>query len=153
MPLDIEQVPTMRVGAVRHVGPYNQIGKAFERLGALAGPAGLFQAPNAAVLGVFHDDPRQTPPDKLRSSAAVVVADGTKLPDGLDEEVVPGGRFARYTHVGPYEGLPDAWSQFVTALGASGKRMREGPGLEVYRNDMNTTPKEQLRTDLYMPVE
>lgn len=153
MQIEVEQLSTMRVGAVRHVGPYQEIGKAFQQLGAIAGPAGLFQAPNAAVLGIYHDDPRQTPADQCRGAAAIVVADAVPLPDGLEEDAVPAGRYARATHIGSYEGLPAAWEEFTSSLGSSDLRPREGPGLEVYRNDMATTPPDQLRTDLYMPVE
>jgi AraC family transcriptional regulator len=153
MQIEIEQLPRMRVGAVRHVGPFNQIGKSFQQLGAIAGQAGLFQAPGALMMGIFHDDPRETLAEKLRSDAAIAVSDGTRLPEGLTEQVVPGGRYARYTHIGDYEGLPGAWTQFTALLGAGAYRMREAPGLEVYRNNPMNTPKEELRTDLYMPVE
>ncbi len=153
MAIEIEQLNTMRVGAVRHVGPYNQIGPKFQQLGAIAGQAGLFHSPGALMMGIFHDNPRETPVDKLRSDAAIAVSDDTRLPEGLTEQVVPGGRYARFTHIGDYEGLPGAWSQFSESLGSGAYRMREGPGLEIYRNDMRTTPKEELRTDLYMPVE
>jgi AraC family transcriptional regulator len=153
MEIAIEQLPPMRVGAVRHVGPFNQIGAAFQRLGSLAGPAGLFQAPGAVMLAVFHDDPRVTPAEQLRSDAAIVVGEGTRLPEGLTEQMLSGGRYARGTHVGSYEGLRTAWPQFMESLGAGGHRPRTGPAFEVYRNDMRTTPEAELRTDLYMPIE
>ena len=105
------------------------------------------------MLAIFHDDPKSTPPQQLRSDAAIAVKAGTPLPDGLSELFVSGGRYARATHMGAYEGLPDAWAQFGASLGSSGYRMGKGPGLEIYRNDMSQTPKEELRTDLYLPVE
>lgn len=153
MTIEIEQLNTMRVGAVRHTGPYNQIGSKFQQLGAIAGPAGLFQVPGALMMGIFHDNPRETPAEKLRSDAAIAVGDSTRLPEGLSEQVVPGGRYARFTHIGDYEGLPGAWTQFSELLGAGAYRMRAAPGLEIYRNNPMNTPKEELRTDLYMPVE
>lgn len=153
MTIEIEQLAPMRVGAVRHVGPFQEIGKAFQQLGAIAGQAGLFQAPGAVMLGVYHDDPRTTPPEQLRSDAAIAVSKETRIPAGLTEQVVPGGRYARFTHIGSYEGLPDAWMRFSASLGSGAYRLRSGPGLEIYRNDMMTTPKDRLHTDLYMPVE
>ena len=42
MQVDIEHLPDLRLATVTHVGPYNQIGKAFEKLGMIAGPRGLF---------------------------------------------------------------------------------------------------------------
>jgi AraC family transcriptional regulator len=153
MQIEIEQLQPMRVGVVRHVGPYNQIGAAFQRLGQIAGAAGLFETEGAVMLGIYDDDPRQTPAEQLRSAAAIAVKDGTQLPDGLAEATVPGGRYARATHVGAYEELPHAWEEFTASLGSTGERVGQGPGLEVYRSDMSSTPKEQLRTDLYLPLE
>ena len=153
MQIEIEQLPRMRVGAVRHLGAYNQIGPKFQQLGAIAGQAGLFHAPGALMMGIFYDNPRETPVEKLRSDAAIAVSDTARLPEGLTEQVVPAGRYARFTHIGGYEGLPGAWTQFSTLLGAAAYRMREAPGLEIYRNNPMNTPKEELRTDLYMPVE
>ena len=153
MEIVIEHLPRMRVGTVRHVGPFDQIGASFQRLGALAGAAGLFQAPGAVMLAIFYDDPRVTPANELRSDAAIVVNEGTRLPEGLTEQVVPGGRYARGTHIGSFEGLPTAWPDFIASLGSGGYRPGTGPALEVYRSDMATTPKEELRTDLYMPLD
>ena len=153
MQIAIEQLPPMRVGTVRHVGPFDQIGASFQRLGALAGAAGLFQEPGAVMLAIFYDDPRVTPAAELRSDAAIVVNEATRLPEGLTEQVVPGGRYARGTHIGSFEGLPTAWPDFIDSLGSSGYRPGAGPALEVYRSDMATTPEAELRTDLYMPLD
>ncbi len=38
--LRVKQMPALRVGAVSHVGPYQQIGEAFARLGQIAGRPG-----------------------------------------------------------------------------------------------------------------
>ena len=153
MQIEIEELPAMRVGTVRHVGPYDQVGSAFQRLGAIAGQAGLFQQPDTVMLGIYYDDPRQTPTDQLRSDAAVTIPESSELPAGLTEQRTTAGRYARATLIGPYEQLPHAWAEFSASLGASGHQLREGPGFEVYRSDMSNTPADQLRTDLYMPIE
>src|SRR5437867_1243250 len=58
-------VEPMRVAFVRHVGPYEKVGEAFQRLFDWAGRRGLF-GPDTKLLGIGHDDPHITPPDKLR---------------------------------------------------------------------------------------
>jgi AraC family transcriptional regulator len=154
MKVEISEMPEVRVGGIRHVGPYNQIGQAFSRLGAIAGPPGLFQQPGAAMIGIYHDMPATTPPDRLRSDAAIVVADGTVLPDGLTEQRLPAGRYARTTHTGPYEQLPDVWARFLGEwLPASGQRMGAGPTYELYRNDPTTAKPDELVTELYVSLE
>jgi GyrI-like small molecule binding domain len=83
MDVEITNMPNLRVAAMRHTGPYNQIPVAFERLGAIAGPAGLFRQPGAEGIAIYYDDPESTAQDRLRSDAGVVVPDGVALPPGL----------------------------------------------------------------------
>ena len=56
MTVDIEEMPTLRVAAVRHIGPYNHIGQAFERLGAILGGAGLLKGPPPMMLAIYYDN-------------------------------------------------------------------------------------------------
>lgn len=152
MDVDITQMPELRVGAVRHVGPYNQIPKAFERLGAIAGPAGLLRQAGSMVA-IYHDDPETTPQDQLRSDAALVVPEGVKLPEGLVEQHIAAGRYARTLHVGPYEQLGDAWARFLGEwIPGSGNRIGDGVSYEIYLNTPEQVPEAQLRTELYVPL-
>jgi AraC family transcriptional regulator len=153
MDVAIKQMPELRVGAVRHVGPYNQIPEAFERLTGIAGPLGLFQRPGAAMLAIYHDDPDSTPQEQLRSDAAIVVAEDVKLPRELVEQRIPAGRYACTLHVGRYEKLGDAWARFMGEwLPASGYRLGDGVSFEIYLNTPMTVPKHELKTELYLPI-
>ena len=68
--------------------------------------------------------------------------------------VVPAGRYARTTHRGPYDTLPNTWRQLMGEwLPRSTHRAGDGPSYEVYRNNpMNTKPAD-LITDLYVPLK
>ncbi len=153
MDVTIHLLEPLRVGSLLHVGPYHEIGPAFEKLAGIAGQAGLFGQPGVAMLGIYHDDPNTTPPNELRSHAAATVPEGTPVPEGLEEMVVPAGRYACYTHVGPYEGLPGAWQRLVGEwLPESGETWGTGASLERYLNDPGQVPPEQLRTELRIPL-
>jgi len=153
MTVEIKQMPELRVATVRHVGPYNQISQAFERLAAIAGPAGLFAQPGAAMVGIYHDIPDTTPQDQLRSDAGIVIPEGGPLPDGLAEERLPAGRYACTLHVGPYEQLGDAWARLMGEwLPASGHRIGPAASYEIYHNTPAEVRKEDLRTELCIPL-
>lgn len=152
MNVEIKDMPALRVATVQHVGPYNRIGDAFTTLGQIAGPANLL-GPNSTMLAIYHDDPETTPEAELRSAAAVTVEPDVKLPAALAEQWIPGGRYAYTTHVGPYEELPDVWAQLMGSwLPESGHRVGSGASFEIYRNTPADTPKEELRTELYVPL-
>lgn len=153
MKVEITQMPEQRVAAIRHIGPYNQIGEAFGRLGEIAGAAELFASPDAAMIALYHDDPESTPPDRLRSDAGVRITSHAALPTPLVEQRLPAGRYAKTVHVGGYDKLPDTWARFLGEwLPESGERLGSGPSYERYVNDPRQTPKDQLLTEIYVPI-
>jgi AraC family transcriptional regulator len=153
MQVDIISLPQQRVASVRHLGPYNQISEAFGRLGAIAGPAGLFGPPGARMIAIYHDDPEAVAPAELRSDAGVVVTDDKAIPPALVEIRIPAGRYARTLHVGPYDELGDVWSRFMGGwLVENGHRVGHGPCYELYLDDPTQTAPEALRTELYCPI-
>ena len=153
MDVEIKEMPELRVAAVHHVGPYNQIPEAFGRLGSIAARAGLFQLAGATMIAIYYDDPETTPQEELRSDAAVVVPENVALPKELNEHRIPGGRYARAVHVGPYETLGDAWARFLGEwLPASGNRIGSGGTYEIYANDPTKVPKSELRTEMYLSL-
>jgi AraC family transcriptional regulator len=150
MDVTIVNQPNLRVAGIRHIGPYDQIGKAFGSLsGLLKGPAPA----GAKFIALFHDDPTVTAADRLRSDAAWLLPANTNAPDGLIEQHVPAGKYAKTIHAGGYETLPQAWRGLLEEwLPGSGQRKRAGANYEIYLNTPMDTPKEQLRTELYVPI-
>ena len=150
MKVEITTMPELRVAALRHRGAYNCIGKAFERLGHLAGPAGLF-GPKSTMIAIYHDDPRTTPEADLRSDAGCTIAPGTAVPEGLAEHTIPAGKYAKARHKGPYSTLPETWAKLSREwLPASGQRRRPGVSYELY--DHPTPDPADLITDIYIPL-
>ena len=152
MKVEIEHKPALRVAALTHVGPFHMIGEAFGRLAVIAGPAGLLALPGAQMVAIYHDDPEVTPASELRSEAGVIVPEDIALPPTLHEVRLPAGRYARTTHLGPYDGLGDAWLQLMGSwLPASGERAGSGTCYEAYRTADHARPAE-LETDLYLSI-
>jgi AraC family transcriptional regulator len=106
------------------------------------------------MVAIYHDQPETTPPDQLRSDAALVVPADVALPAELTEQRLPAGRYARTSHTGPYEQLPQVWARLIGEwLPASGERMAASPSYELYRNDPSRVPKDELLTELYVALE
>jgi AraC family transcriptional regulator len=112
MDVRIECVVPMRVAFVRHVGPYNQVGTAWTTLMSWAGLKGLLTH-RPTILGIVHDDPEVTPPEKIRYDACLAVDERAK-PDGdIGIQEVGGGEFAVTKHLGPYEKLGDTYARLL----------------------------------------
>lgn len=153
MDATIKELPALRVATVRHTGPYHLISEAFARLGEIVGEGHEF-GPGTEMLAIYHDDPETTPLAALRSDAGLTLARDKKIPEGLGEVHLAPGRYACVTHVGPYEELGDVWARFMGEwLPRSGERMRDVETFEIYRNTPGNTPKEQLVTELYLPLD
>lgn len=154
MHVDIDTQPARRLATVRHVGPYNQIGRAFGVLGQRLGPAmGALLAQGGAMIALYHDAPEGIAPEELRSDAAVVVPHDFVMPPGVTEQRLPAGRYASTVHVGPYDQLGDVWQRFMGEwLPASRERVADSPAVEIYLNNPETTPRAEWRTRLSIPL-
>ena len=154
MNVEIETLPERRVAALAHHGPYDTIGAAFERLGAIAGPAGLFNQPGARMVAIYHDDPETVPAAQLRSAAGIVVPVDADIPAPLHEVVLPAGPWAWTLHQGSYGGLGDAWQRLLGQwLPRSGHQMAAAECVEVYLNHPGEVPEDRLQTRLYLPLQ
>jgi AraC family transcriptional regulator len=150
--VDVVKRPKLRLASVRHVGSYTRISEAFQRLNDLVTAAGLSNA-DSLLVGIYHDDPSTTPEERLKSDAAITIPAKTKLPRGLTELVIPAGRYAHSTHVGPYTGLGEVWGHLRNEwLPQSGDRLGDGMSYEVYRNTPMNAEAHELVTDVYLPL-
>ena len=151
MSVEIKEIDPIPVVGMKHKGPYDGIGDTFGKIFQKAGAAGW---PMQGCLGVYFDDPMEVPEDQLRSAACIITPEGFEPADeSVEAFSVDGGRYAVMRHVGTYEKLPDAWMKFygeeLPKLGMDDA----GPPFELYVNDPNTTPVEELITDLHIPVQ
>ena len=142
----------LRVAAVHHTGPYQEIGKAFAQLGPAAQGTNLL-TPTVTLVGVYYDNPVTTPASQLRSDAGIVVDKSAPIPAALTEALLAGGRYLHTRHLGAYEGLPAAWAYLRDeAMREHGVQRGEGPGYELYPNNPGNAAATDLITDIYIPV-
>jgi AraC family transcriptional regulator len=152
MEVRIEHVEPMRVAFVRHVGPYDQVGTAWERVCTQLGKDGLL-GPRAKFIGICYDDPEVTPSERIRYDACITVNDAFVAYDDVGVQTI-GGEYAVATHVGPYTLLGQTYAKLLGQwLPHSGRELRSEPSLEFYLNAPESTDPEDLITDIYAPLE
>jgi AraC family transcriptional regulator len=149
----IVHLNAVRCISVPHNGPYLQIDAA---MGALFGKLAQSEllGPDTSMQAVFYDDPDLVAEADLQSAACVPCASDTPLPDGTEELLRPAGTYAKLTYTGPYADMKDAYRWLYGVwLPNSGCEISERPGFEAYLNSPVDTKPEQLRTDIFLPVE
>jgi len=152
LPVEVKELPSIKLLFLRHVGPYSQVGATWGRLMTWAGMRGLL-GPGTRMIGIVHDDPDVTPTDKVRYDAAVVV-DRRLQPEGeFGVMEIPGGNYAVFTHHGPYDTLGTTYQRFFGAwLPKSSRELRDAEAFEEYLNSPMNAKPEDLLTRIHIPL-
>jgi AraC family transcriptional regulator len=153
MEATVVNLESMEVAFVRHVGPYKDCHLAWTALCDWAGPRGLI-TPEAHTLALCHDDPDVTPEDKIRYDACITVAGPVDALAPVGTKTIPGGRYAKTLHKGPYENLHRTYAQLCGQWAPqNGHEADAGASIEVYLDDPHTTAPENLRTEVHVPLK
>ena len=152
--MTIRTMPDLRVFYARKVGPCSpaELGPFFKFFLKVASKHDLF-TPNCMVIGICQDDPRDTLDEQCRYDAGVTVDDQRPCPDGLQEQVLPGGDYAVVLHKGPYDKLAQTW-QWIgeQAFPSIGRECRDQPPFECYLNNPDDVFPEELLTEIWIPL-
>lgn len=152
MTIDIRKLAPMRVAFLRHVGPYDEVGRTWERLCDWAGERCLF-GPDVKYFGASYDDPEITPTDKLRYDACLTVGAEVEGEGEIGVRTIWWGEYAVTLHEGPYSGLSETYAEIIgRRLPSKGHEPGPAPCLEFYLNDPDSTEPEDLLTEIWVPI-
>lgn len=151
--IEVKDMPALQVAYCRHIGQFNEIGNAYEKLMRWAGPRGLLRFPATKTLTVYHDDPKVTDIAKIRQSACITIDSDVRTEGEIGKMEVDGGRFA----VGRFEidekGFEDAWNQMCLWIADNGYQAGDGYPYELYHNDHTQHPERKFILDICVPVK
>ena len=92
--VEMIEVKPLQLLGYEHRGDYMNIGQAFEKLFMDASTQGLVNDKTRSI-GIYYDDPKSVPQEKLRSAACISVPDNATYADnGMKRLSLPGGRCA-----------------------------------------------------------
>ncbi len=153
MKIELRLIEPIRVAFIRHTGPYDEVGKAWEKLCSWAGPTGLF-GPDTRMFGASYDDPDVTPPERLRYDACITVSDSVEPEGETGVHDIGGGEYAVTLHEGPYQKLGETYAQLYGSwFAVEGHEPGPAPCLEFYLNDPESTEPEDLLTEVCVPIQ
>jgi len=89
---EIENLEPIKTFAISHIGNYADLCGPFEKLGIWAVENKLW-TPTSKMMGVYHDDPSNTPVEKLRSEACLEDISGIEPGKGIKQYIISGGKY------------------------------------------------------------
>ncbi len=153
----VRELEDLPVAFLRHVGPYEDVPEdLWHRLTAWAEEAGLVTADGDGLLllGIAHDAPGLTPPDRMRFDAALRVPEPFPPTGDIGFQVVPGGPYGVTTHVGPYATLDQAYRAGFARLSKLRRYQVVGlPAVEIYQATRINASYALNQTEIYLPLE
>ncbi len=151
--VETKTIEPLRVAFVRHIGPYDKVGSAWERLCDWAGSQCLF-GPDTRFFGACYDDPEVTPADKIRYDACITIGPSVEGEGDIGVQTLGGGQYAVALHEGAYSGLKDTYAaMYGQWFAANNRQPGDAPCIEFYLNDPNSTAEEDLQTEVCVPIQ
>jgi len=124
-----EKVPTTLVECVRLTGPYENWGRGLIELKAWVEMKGV--KITGPPIGLFYDNPLETPREKLRSEACLPIATTITAEAKFETKDLPGGDVATTTHTGPPEEYTKTYGTFLEWILTNGYTFTD-PAREIY---------------------
>ncbi len=148
------QLNEIGVAFIRNLGPYVEVDiSLYDKLVAWAQSHG-YDHEDALLIGIGHDDPNITPPDKLRFDACLQVRTSFKPEGQIGYQTIPAGPYATASYVGPFgPTLERAYQElFVEMSKIKGYQLIGLPAIEIYRTTQINPDYALNHTDIFIPV-
>ena len=134
-------------------GAYGSLdyGKAYEQLWAVIKAQKLFSKGIESIC-ISYDDPKITEGSLQRSDVCLAIHKPATPQEEVSCKTLAGGKYAVFFYQGSYENLSQVYDTAVRWIIDHQYTLREEPFFEKYLNDARRTPKEKLKTEIYIPI-
>ena len=103
---------------------------------------------------IFHDDPKVTPIEKLRTDVCMVMPAAATPKGNIGFKQLPAGRYAIFLYKGSYEHLQSVYDtiygKYIPEMECT---FRDEASAERYLNNPADTAPDELLTEIYIPIE
>ena len=104
--------------------------------------------------GINWDDPEITPNEKVRYDACISIPKDSKIQAEFSRKTILGGKYLCFLYKGDYKNLSLVYNQiFRDWIIKMDYDLREEPIFEQYINNKAITPKEDLLTEIFIPIK
>lgn len=117
--------------------------------------SGLSPITSSRTFGLIYDDPKVTEPDEFRFDiCGSVTEEIPENPQGITNNVIPGGKCATIRHEGPHDQMDDKVRYLYSEwLSNNDEELRDFPCFMHYINLFPDVSEHELITDIYLPLK
>ena len=142
----IKEVGPETVAFVARKGPYSQMQEAMGGLMAMIEEQSL--AMSGPPVGVYYNSPVEVPPEELLWEVCFPVSGAA---EGEGVKTLEAREVAAAIHRGPYHEVGATYEALTQWIAEEGYQIA-GPAEEVYLNNPQEVPPEELLTEVRLPV-
>ena len=116
----------------------------------------LTDCEDAEYMNQYLDNPSTTPAEACRVDVCISasVVENLEPSDEVGIRTIEGGKFIVFKVKGPYEQFADVYPLiYGKLLAEAGVKVLNKPTFEKYLNDPESTPAEELLSEIWIPIE
>lgn len=147
---EVKEIPALQLAYLSHMGDSNRT-PVFEKLMRWARSKRLVKD-EITLLTIYHDSFKITSPDKVRTSAAIVLTEPVKADGDVGLTTIEKGKFAIGRFTLSMEDFGAAWTNMYKWINENGYQTTDRACFEIYRNDYRLHPERKFIVDLYVAV-
>lgn len=151
----VKIIDPMNIFFIQSIGEYGnqEMQDSWEKLFAFIRKNKLFSL-GMNFFGICYDNPSVTEPTKCRYEACAKTKKEAKPEGEIGLKTIEGGKYAVFMHKGPYDKLGLVYHEIYKNWIPQNKiEMRNVPSFEKYLNNPNHTKPENLKTEIYIPIQ
>ncbi|WP_299051133.1 GyrI-like domain-containing protein [uncultured Polaribacter sp.] len=150
---EIKNLENLDIAYIAHQGELDNIGLVFNRLIKWATPKGLMSQENLRLLTVYHDSPKITRPENIRTSIGIVLNTPVTVEGEVNLKTIsPRKCIVNRLEIKPHQ-FQQAWESSFAWMIENGYKKSEKDPFEIYYNNGNEHPKNKFIVDLCIPIQ
>lgn len=151
--LEVVKINNILVAYVPHIGAFDNVGIAFEKLLKWAYPKGLMNG-QPRIMSVYHDSPKVTEEAKLKMSACIGLENNTIDTSEINTRTISGGKYVSATFTLALHEFKKTYEAIFVWIFDKGFKVDDTRDpFDEYHNNFNEHPQKLCNLTIYIPVE
>jgi len=148
--IKLKKTEPWQAATIKHVGPYKEVGKLYEEIIKWLRQKQL--KITGPPFGWFYDNPEEVPVNRLRGEVGFPFKGEVKSEGSIKIKKIPAQEVLYTIHKGPYMEVGPAYTALFQHAREKGY-IPQGCPMEIYLNDPAKVPKNELLTEVQLPIK